>query len=117
MPGFQRNSVIFIGVVIVALGLLGVAAMSHERMVRILTAIGIGGLFLALGSRSLFHGVLYSLLPNFDKARSPSSAEAIFHLGIIVLAAYGLDALRTSRAHDAAGKISLPLLLLMAGVL
>src|SRR5260370_1540140 len=108
MPGFQRNSVIFIGVVIVALGLLGVAAMSHERMVRILTAIGIGGLFLALGSRSLFHGVLYSLLPNFDKARSPSSAEAIFHLAIIVLAAYGLDALRASPTHHTAAPDRVP---------
>jgi hypothetical protein len=114
MPGFQRNSVIFIGVVIVALGLIGVAAKGGERMVRILTGIGIGGLFLALGARSLFHGVLYSLIPNFDKARSPSGAEAIFHLGIIVLAAYGLDALRTSRAHDAAGKFSVRILLLMA---
>jgi hypothetical protein len=114
LPGFQRESVVFIGVVIVALGLLGVAVKSDERMVRILTAIGIGGLFLSLGARSLFHGVLYSLIPNFDKARSPSSAEAIFHLGIIVLAAYGLDALRASRVHDAAGKFSIRLLLLTA---
>jgi len=114
MPGFQRESVVFIGVVIVALGLLGAATVSHERIVRILTAIGIGGLFLALGARSLFHGVLYSLIPNFDKARSPSCAEAIFHLGIIVLAAYGLDALRTSRAQDASRKFSIRLLLLMA---
>jgi len=109
LPGFQRESVVFIGVVIVALGLLGAAAVSHERMVRILTAIGIGGLFLALGARSLFHGVLYSLIPNFDKARSPSSAEAIFHLGIIVLAAYGVDALRASQA-----KFPIRLLILVA---
>jgi hypothetical protein len=98
LPGFQRESAIFIGVVIVALGLLGWAAKSGERIVGILAAIGAGGLFLSLGARSLFHGVLYSLIPNFDKARSPSSAEAIFHLGIIVLAAYGLDALRASQA-------------------
>jgi hypothetical protein len=109
LPGFQRESAIFIGVVVVALGLFGVAARSDERLVRILTAVGTGGLFLALGARSLFHGVLYSLIPNFDKARSPSSAEAIFHLGIIVLAAYGLDALRSSQA-----KFPMRLLLLMA---
>ncbi|HEY6393465.1 MAG TPA: YfhO family protein, partial [Bryobacteraceae bacterium] len=99
LPGFQRESAIFIGVVIVALGLLGVARKSDERIVRILAAIGIGGLFLSLGARSLFHGVLYSLIPNFDKARSPSCAEAIFHVGIVVLAAYGLDALRASPAR------------------
>lgn len=117
MPGFQRNSVIFIGVVIVALGLLGVAANSDQRMVRILAAIAAGGLFLSLGARSLFHGVLYSLIPNFDKARSPSSAEAIFHLGIIVLAAYGLDALRTSQANDTIGKFFIRFLLSMAAFL
>src|SRR5260370_38360189 len=54
MPGFQPNSVIFTGVVIVALGLLGVAAKSGDGMGGILTAIGIGGLFFSLGCGELF---------------------------------------------------------------
>ncbi len=116
-PGFQINAAVFIGVVIVALGLLGAAVKSDERMVRVLAAIGIAGLFLSLGARSLFHGVLYSLIPNFDKARSPSCAEAIFHLGIIVLAAYGLDAMRASGTHDTAGKFTTKFLFLMAAFL
>jgi hypothetical protein len=114
MQGFQHDTVVFIGVVIVALGLMGFAAKSDERMVRILAAIGLGALFLTLGSRSLFHGVLYALLPNFDKARSPSNAEAIFHLAIIVLAARGLDALRDSQANDQTGKFSIRFLLWMS---
>jgi hypothetical protein len=94
--GLQQDSVVFIGVVILTLGLVGAAAKWRERNVRVLAAIGIGGLIFALGARSLYHGVLYALIPNLDKARAPSMAEAIFHLGIVVLAAYGLDSLRTS---------------------
>ncbi|HEY6393464.1 MAG TPA: hypothetical protein VIX89_19430 [Bryobacteraceae bacterium] len=96
IQGMQQDSAIFIGVVILTLGLTGAAASWKERSVRVSAAIGIGGLIFALGSRSLYHGVLYALIPNLDKARAPSMAEAIFHLGIVVLAAYGLDSLRTS---------------------
>jgi hypothetical protein len=94
--GLQQDSVIFIGVVILALGLIGAASKWSERSVRVLAAISMGGLIFALGARSLYHGVLYALIPNLDKARAPSMAEAVFHLGIVVLAAYGLDSLRTS---------------------
>jgi len=96
IQGFQQDSAIFIGVVILTLGLIGAAANWRERIVRVWAAIGIGGLIFALGSRSLYHGILYALIPNLDKARAPGMAEAIFHLGIVVLAAYGLDSLRTS---------------------
>jgi hypothetical protein len=96
VQGMQQDSAIFIGVVIIAFGLIGAAARWRERNVRVLAAIGIGGLIFALGARSVYHGVLYALIPNLDKARAPSMAEAIFHLGIAVLAAYGLDSLRTS---------------------
>jgi hypothetical protein len=96
IQGLQQDSAIFIGVVILTLGLVGAAARWRERNIRVLAAVGIGGLIFALGSRSLYHGVLYALIPNLDKARAPSMAEAIFHLGIVVLAAYGLDSLRTS---------------------
>jgi hypothetical protein len=117
MQGFQLNAVVFIGVVIVALGLFGLAAKSDERMVRVLSVIGIGAVFLSLGGRSIFHGVIYALIPSFDKARSPSSVEAIFHLSIIVLAAYGLDAMRTSRTHEAIGRFTVRVLLLLAAFL
>ncbi len=81
IQSFQQDSAIFIGVVILALGLLGATAKWNEQTVRVLAAVGIGGLIFALGARSLYHGILYALIPNLDKARAPSMAEAIFHLG------------------------------------
>ena len=94
IPGSQRPA--FIGLVAITLALLGAVAKWQERTVRLLSAMALAGLLLALGGRSLFHGVLYALIPALDKARSPDVAIAIFHLGIVVLAAYGLDSLGSS---------------------
>jgi hypothetical protein len=110
IQGLQQDSAIFIGVVILTLGLVGAAARWRERNVRVLAAIGIGGLIFALGARSLYHGVLYALIPNLNKARAPSMAEAIFHLGIVVLAAYGLESLRTSELMGRATTLAIRIL-------
>jgi hypothetical protein len=110
IQSFQQDATIFIGVVILTLGLAGAAARWRERSVRLLAAMGVGGLIFALGARSLYHGILYALIPNLDKARAPSMAEAIFHLGIVVLAAYGLDSLRTSEINGAAKTLAIRIL-------
>jgi len=110
IQGLQQDSAIFIGVVILTLGLVGAAAKWREQIVRVLAALGIGGLIFALGARSLYHGILYALIPNLDKARAPSMAAAIFHLGIIVLAAYGLDSLRTSEITGRAATLAIRIL-------
>src|SRR5205814_986230 len=81
----------FIGLVIISLAFLAVAGAWRERMVRLFTAIAIGGLVLSLGGNAVFHGVLYSTIPMIEKARSPGMAILVFHLGVTVLAAYGLD--------------------------
>jgi len=108
--GFQRGSAVFIGLVVLTLGLLGATARWQERMARVLAVVALGALLFALGAHSLFHGILYALIPNLDKARAPSMAEAIFHLGIIGLAAYGLDAYRSSHATEPANRIAVRLL-------
>jgi hypothetical protein len=92
----------FIGLVVVTLALLGVAAKWREIAVRVLSALALAALLFALGGHSLFHGVLYALIPTLDKARSPDVAIVIFHLGAVVLAAYGLDALQSSEASQKA---------------
>jgi hypothetical protein len=97
IPGQQRTA--FIGFVVLSLALLGAVSKWQERTVRLLSAISVGGLLFALGGRSLFHGVLYAIIPGLDKARSPDVAIVIFHLGAVVLAAYGLDALRSSEVN------------------
>jgi len=113
IPGFQHDTAVYIGLVVITLALIGVVARWQEQSVRVMSAATAGGLLFALGSRSLFHGILYALVPNVDKAREPSMAVAIFHVGLVVLAAYGLDSFR-SQAAEAANRISIRLVAALA---
>ena len=84
----------FIGVVALTLALIGIACCWRDGRVRLMTALGLGGLLYALGHNSVFQGFLYAVIPTFDKARTPSVAVVIFAFGAAALAAFGLDHLR-----------------------
>jgi hypothetical protein len=73
------------------LALLGIAASWEDHVVRLFGAIAVGGLVFSLGYNSVFHGVIYALVPMVEKARSPSMAIVIFNFGLSVLIAYGVD--------------------------
>jgi len=82
IPGFFRNSDPFAGLVALSLALFGIAANGQDRTVRLLGAIALGGLLFALGHNSVFHGLIYALVPMVEKARNPSMAAFIFHFGL-----------------------------------
>jgi hypothetical protein len=91
IPGMYRNSDPYVGLAALTLALFGVIAAWDDRMTRLFASIAIGGLLYSLGHNSIFHGVLYALVPMVDKARSPSMATFIFHFGLCILIAYGVD--------------------------
>jgi hypothetical protein len=91
VPGIFRNSDPFIGLVALTLALFGVIASWQDRVTRLFAGIALGGLLFSLGQHSVFHGILYSLVPILEKARNPSMAIFIFHFGLCVLIAYGID--------------------------
>jgi hypothetical protein len=84
----------FIGVVALTLALIAIACCWRDGRVRLMAAVGLGGLLYALGQHSVFQGFLYAVIPTFDKARTPAVAVVIFDFGAAVLAAFGLDLLR-----------------------
>ena len=94
IPGIFGPVDPFIGIVVVSLAFLAIVAAWQERTVRFFGAVAVGGLLFALGARAVFHGVIYSVVPMVEKARVPAQAILIFHLGVAVLAAFGLDAYR-----------------------
>jgi hypothetical protein len=101
-PGVEMHFDPFIGIAALALALLGIAAAWNDSRVRVLSAIGLGGILLALGHNSVFHGILYAIVPEFDKARAPSSAVLLFQFAAAALAASGadhLDSLWTRRVQ------------------
>ena len=109
IPGFFRHTDPFLGLVVVSL-----AAMAgwKKKTVRLFLALAAWGLFCSLGSAFFLHGVLYSVLPYLNMARNPSMAIAVFHLGAIGLAAFGLDACRA--APESCRKLVWPLAVLSA---
>jgi hypothetical protein len=92
-PGVRRHYDPFVGVVALALAALGIATFWKERCARLAGTIALGAIVYALGNNSVFQGFLYSVVPDLDKARSPSAAVALFAFGIAVLAAFGFDRL------------------------
>ncbi|HEV3329486.1 MAG TPA: YfhO family protein [Bryobacteraceae bacterium] len=92
-PYLNINANPMVGVAALALAFLGLAMCWKDPRVRLLSAVGLGGLLYALGHFSVFQGFLYGLIPELDKARVVSAAIFVFEFGVAVLAAFGLDQL------------------------
>ncbi len=94
IPGIEHNGYdSYVGGVVLALGLLGMILGWKDFRVRWLAAMLLGGILFALGPNSVFHGVMYALVPMVDKARVPAAGSIVFMLGLAPLAAFGIDRL------------------------
>ncbi|MBL8231662.1 MAG: YfhO family protein [Bryobacterales bacterium] len=98
VPEVHNHTSSFVGVVVVVLALFAFGAPLNSGGAALFAALPVAGVMLALGSFSVFHGLLYALMPNFDKARNPSTALYFVTMGIAGLAAYGFDALTGNSA-------------------
>lgn len=96
IPGFDQNAGPFFGVVAVTLALLGIAICWREHSVKLFAAVALGGLIYSLGPNSIYQGFLYAVVPFVEKARVPAMATLLFHAGLAILAAFGVDALQPS---------------------
>ncbi len=91
ISGFWRNADPFIGLVVVTLAFVALAAAWRDWHVRLFAAVALGGLIFSLGWHGVFQGMFYVLFPMVEKARNPSMAIFIFHFGVAILCAYGID--------------------------
>ncbi|MBI4908427.1 MAG: hypothetical protein HY820_32680 [Acidobacteria bacterium] len=100
LPGFGRyaDASPYIGLIPFGLAMAGVALRWGEWAVRRMTLLGALAVVYSMGVFAPLNGVLYALVPLVDKARIPMRAIAIADFALIVLAAYGLDALLSNHA-------------------
>lgn len=123
IPGIYRHSDPFVGLAILSLAFVAVAGEWRDRTVRLFAFIAIAAVVFSLSSYSVFHGFLYMVVPMVEKARNPSMAIFIFHFGIAVLSAYGIDGYLSSseiwarRLTRALVAIGITLYLLLFGFL
>jgi hypothetical protein len=102
VPGFQRSvPASFTGLVVVALAVLGFLTFWGKREIRMLAILAVVSALYALGPVSLLHGLVYTFLPDLDKARSACDAVALADLALVLLAAFAFDGCR-QRVIDAA---------------
>lgn len=94
LPMRHHNVDPFVGVALFTLALTGVALCWRTSPVPPLTLLAVAAWFYSLGGHSLLEGGFYGLVPMAEKARTPGAALNLFTLGVAVLAAFGLDALR-----------------------
>ncbi len=91
IPGAGAGFDPFVGVTAVALAFLGFALAWKTREVRWFAVIGLGGLLYSLGGDSLFHGLMYSLVPLVEKSRVPAAGTLLMSIGLAPLCAFGID--------------------------
>jgi hypothetical protein len=96
IPGVRVHFDPFLGVVAFSLALFAVTALWRDARVRLLGALALAVVIYALGHNSVFQGALYSLIPELDKARSPSAAMVLFQFAGAALAAFGIDEVAAS---------------------
>ena len=101
IPGFVIPELMvhanpFVGVVAVTLALAAIWLRWSSRNVRLLAAVAMGALLLALGADSPLHRLAYTVFPMVEKARYPAFAIAICQVGVAALAALGLDSVLVS---------------------
>jgi uncharacterized membrane protein YfhO len=94
IPGVHGFADPYTGVILLSLAALAVTLCWQQVRVRILCVFALAGLFISLGYQSVFHGLLYAVVPMVEKAREPAMAIALFNFGVAVLVAYGFDSLR-----------------------
>jgi hypothetical protein len=106
-PGLEVHSDPYIGAIAFALALLAVAIWFKWPIIRLFLFLGIAGFLVSYGGNLGYHGILYALLPNVDKARTPAMALLIFSFSFSVLTAYGIDALREHKPAQWIQRITL----------
>lgn len=100
MPRAHFQVSTFVGVGLLTFALLGVGLAWREKWVKLYSGVALLGIAYAVGPYSVLHGLIYAVLPFADKARSAGHSVFVAQFALIILACYGLDALRTASAAD-----------------
>jgi hypothetical protein len=116
VPGAVEKVNLFVGITILALAAIGVMGRWKDPWVRCMAAVGALGFLVALGTYTPIHGLLYAILPVVEKARTPAVAIFIFHFGLAILSACGIEYLFESQSSALGRRTGLALVGIAAAV-
>ena len=93
VPWFSDREPPYIGWTGLVLAAIGVIACWRNREVKLFFAVGLGSVLFSLGKSDTFHGLLYALIPEVEKVRTPSFGILLFGFAASALLAFGIDTL------------------------
>jgi hypothetical protein len=105
-PGYHVHTATFAGIVAFSLSVFAAGVLWRDPRVRFFALLGLGALFISLGSNSLLHGVLYAVVPMVEKARSPGVAAYLFNFAVAILAAFSVQEILSGRISRHTGQYS-----------
>ncbi len=106
IQGADKQAEPYTGVVALSLAVLAMATLFRRVEVRVFGTIAVSSLLLSMPKNFFVYGLLYSLVPMFEKARAPSLMMCVFHFAIAVLAAFGLGQLMSGTAPTAVRRMA-----------
>jgi len=91
----SEDSPPYMGIIVLALAILGLIYYRKNTFVQILFIISLFGVFLSFGKNlPLLYNLFYHYFPSFSKFRAPSMALVLVHFAVPLLSAYGFLALK-----------------------
>lgn len=93
LHNLNRGADLMLGGTVLVLALSAIVICWNDRSVRVLAAVAAAGLLFSFGGWTVFHGIVYSLVPEMNKARNAAFGVFLFAFGMVPLAAFGLDSL------------------------
>ena len=116
--GAQGHVSLFLGAAAFALAVIAVVSLWRDWTVRVLAMLALAGIVLAISEQNPLYGLLYGLVPWFEKARVPARIAFLFCAAAAALTAWGWDWLRAQQtkllAAVLAGGAAILLLLAVA---
>jgi hypothetical protein len=97
----QADSTAFLGLTVVTMAAFAIMTRWRIPPVRWFLALSVLAVLYSLGAATPLHGVLYTLVPGLGKARIPVRAIHLLNMGVVMLAAYGMDRLLDRSRHPA----------------
>jgi len=82
----------YLGILPLLLVLLSLPLLKKHRVVRLAFGLALVSALLSLGHFSPLHGLVYALVPGFDKGREASRIFLLAHFGLSLLAGVGCQA-------------------------